>query len=453
MDNWTIADHAARAPQLPAASAPAGEARGQDSRPASCGQPLRVALFSGNYDCVRDGANQALNRLVAYLLDCAGAEVRIYSPTSRAPAFRSVGDIRSVASFAIPGRSEYRVALGLTRAARRDLEAFRPNIVHVSAPDLLGRQAQKYAKARGIPVVASLHTRFETYLGYYGLSFLRPMVDRYLDRFYGASDRLLAPTPAIAREMADRHGAEKVAIWGRGVDRSMFHPRLRNEAFRSAKGYAPNDVVPLFFGRLVLEKGLDVFAETIAMIRDRGFAVRPMIIGDGPARGWLAERLPNATFLGHMEGTELGMAVASADLLINPSVTEAFGNVNLEAMASGLAILSADVPSAAALIDDGRTGMLITPHAPDAFAEAAVGLMESGGRRRALGAAASLAANRFSWSAALGSVVDTYAAVLDQSPALGHDVTMAKAGQRAGVQSWAQAYAGHGIRERAVDAG
>ena len=375
-------------------------------------RPLRVALFSGNYDCVRDGANQALNRLVAYLMDRVRAEVRIYSPTAPRKAFDSVGDVRSVRSISIPGRPEYRVALGFPHATRQDFDDFAPDIVHLSAPDLLGRQAQKYARARGIPVVASLHTRFETYLDYYRLSFLRGPVERYLDRFYGDCARILCPTRPIAREMEARFGADRVAIWGRGIDPACFRPTLRDEGFRVGLGHMPEDVVPLFFGRLVLEKGLGIFAETIDAVRAQGLAVRPLIIGEGPARGWLAERLPNATFMGHLSGEALGRAVASADILINPSVTEAFGNVNLEAMASGLAIVSANVPSASALIDQGRTGLLVPPRDVGTYAAAVAELIHQPRRRAALGTAAAEAAARFTWDDVLEDVARSYAEAL-----------------------------------------
>jgi len=370
--------------------------------------PLRVAIFSGNYDCVRDGANRALNRLVAYLLDQAGAEVRVYSSVAPQKAFASVGDIFPVRSACIPGRPEYRLALGLSRAAREDLEAFAPDIVHLSAPDILGRQAQNYARAAGIPVVASLHTRFETYLDYYRLGLLRGPVDRYLARFYGDADHILAPTPPIRDGLAAKFGARKVSIWSRGIDPAMFGPARRSQAFRQHLGYAPDDMVPLFFGRLVLEKGLGVFADTIARIRERGHMVRPVVVGEGPARDWLARRLPNVTFLGFLDGAELGEAIASADILINPSITEAFGNVNLEAMASGLAVVSADVDSASALIEQGRTGLLVSPRDPGAYAAAAASLIEQPARRYLLGKAAAEAAGHYRWDAILTDVVRVY---------------------------------------------
>ena len=124
---------------------------------------IRVALVSGNYNGVRDGANRALNTLVGYLLK-QGVQVRVYSPTVDEPAFEPTGDLVSLPSIPIPGRSEYRLSLGLPPRVRRDLAEFAPNIVHISAPDIGGHRAVSWARARGIPVVASVHTRFDTYL-------------------------------------------------------------------------------------------------------------------------------------------------------------------------------------------------------------------------------------------------------------------------------------------------
>lgn len=396
-------------------SAPAARLISQP-QPAAAQRPLRIALFSGNYDCVRDGANRALNRLVAHLLTDERASVRIYSPRAPRPAFDSVGDVRAVRSLSLPGRPEYRLALGFDRATRADSDAFRPDIVHLSAPDLLGRQAQKYARVRGIPVVASLHTRFETYADFYRVGFLRNVIERYLDRFYSDCDHILAPTRPVADDLAARHGYARISIWGRGVDRATFHARLRSDAMRASLGYGPDDVVPIFFGRLVVEKGLAVFADAIAALRARGHHVRPLIVGEGPARDWLARQLPNAVFTGHLEGEALGRTIASADMLLNPSVTEAFGNVNLEAMASGLAIISANVKSAAALITHGLDGLLVTPADPLAYALAAEQLMTDAPRRRRIAAMASQSAARYRWDDVLASVLDRYEQLVAPDP-------------------------------------
>jgi glycosyltransferase involved in cell wall biosynthesis len=365
-------------------------------------------LFSGNYNCVRDGANRALNRLVAHLL-AREAAVRVYSPTSDNPAFAPAGDLVSVPSIGIPGRSEYRLATGLPARIRADLHAFAPTHVHLSCPDILGGRAQAWARARGIPAVASLHTRFETYPAYYGLHFLVPPIRARQRHFYTRCDRVLAPNPAMAEHL-ECYGVppERVRLWGRGVDHQLFRPGLRSEDWRAAQGYAPDEAVLLFFGRLVLEKGLDVFAGAVEHLRARGLRVRPLIVGEGPARVWLEERLPEAVYAGHLDGEALGRAIASADILVNPSVTEAFGNVNLEAMASGLAIVSADVGSAQALIDHCRTGLLVAPKDPAAYADAAEALIADVHGRRRLGRAAAEASLAYHWPDILDAVIDVY---------------------------------------------
>ncbi|WP_447726190.1 glycosyltransferase family 4 protein [Sphingomonas koreensis] len=393
------------------AAYPMSEGRRYDTPPAT-NPGLRVALFSGNYDCVRDGANQALNRLVDHLLREEGATVRVYSPVAAEPAFNSVGDVVPVRSIAIPGRGEYRVALGLPSKVKRDIRAFAPDIVHLSAPDWLGWRAQRFARELGVPVVSSLHTRFETYLDYYGLRRLRGLAERYLARFYRGCDHVLAPTEAIARAFRQTGMNGQVTVWGRGVDHGQFNPGRRSTVWRSEMGYAHDEVVPLFFGRLVREKGIGLFIEVIRTMRERGYRLRPLIVGDGPAGDWFAEQLPNANFLGHLSGNRLGTAIASADVLINPSVTEAFGNVNLEAMASGVSIISARVESAAALIEHGVSGLLVQADDATAYADALEQLILSRTARMALGTVASQHALAHDWHRQLSSVAAVYAACL-----------------------------------------
>ncbi|HJQ16705.1 MAG TPA: glycosyltransferase family 1 protein [Allosphingosinicella sp.] len=371
---------------------------------------LRIALFSGNYNIVRDGANKALNRLVDFLLE-RGAAVRIYSPTTDRPAFAPSGDLVSVPSLPIPRRSDYRLALGLTAAIRADIRRFRPTHFHLSCPDLLGTQAQMFARELGVPVVASMHTRFETYFRYYGLGFLAPLVERRLRKFYARSDLVLAPNAPIAAELRAGGFARQIRIWGRGVDRELFNPSRRSRQWRRARGFAEDEIVILFFGRLVREKGLGQFEAAIAELRRRGHRIRPLVVGDGPERAGLEARLGDAVFTGHLEGPALAEAVASADILVNPSLTEAFGNVILEAMASGLAVVSADASSARALIGDHAAGMLVARDDAGAYADAVEQLIRSPSRRRLLAAAAVLASAAFTWSDVLGSVLDCYVAM------------------------------------------
>lgn len=375
-------------------------------------RPLRVALFSGNYNCVRDGANRALNRLVGYLGE-HGVEVRVYSPVIAEPAFPAEGALIGVRSIPIPGRAEYRLALGLPAAIRKDLAAFGPDLIHVSAPDMLGRGAQRFAAEYGIPIVASLHTRFETYFDYYGLGVLKRWAERRLARFYGASDHVLVPTTAIQREFEESGWKGRTSLWSRGIDPDLFSPDLRDPAWRHSQGYADDEVIPLFLGRLVLEKGLGCFVEAIAAIRRRGYRVRPLVIGNGPAKRWLAERLPNAVFTGHLSGVELGRAVASADILVNPSLTEAFGNVTLEAMASGLPVICPDVGSTRDLVRHEWNGLLVESD-PKAFADGLERLIVNPELRLAMSRAAGFQSTRHRWPAVNTTVLAAYRMLVEK---------------------------------------
>lgn len=391
---------------------------------------LRIALFSGNYNMVRDGANKALNRLVRYLLD-HGAEVRVYSPTIPNPGFEPAGDLVSVRSVAIPTRKEYRLATGLSKRVKDDIRAFAPNVVHISAPDILGRKVQTFAAELGVPVVASLHTLFQTYLTYYGLDFLRPMGERYLDRFYGRCDFVLAPNKLLAEDLRKSTGlGDHIHIWSRGVDHNLWNPARRDMAWRRAHGFADDEAVLLFFGRLVKEKGLDIFEEVVKALRARGRKVRPLIVGAGPAGDDLAGRIGEAVFTGHVEGAALARAVASADILVNPSTTEAFGNVNLEAMASGVALVSADAPAARALVVEGETGLLVPPRDAAAYADAVEALIYDRARLATMSKAGIEASKAYRWSMILDRVIATYRQAVAEGPHLRDPKVAAVAARR-----------------------
>ena len=369
---------------------------------------LRVALFSGNYNYVRDGANQALNRLVGHLLS-RGVHVRVYSPTSDHPAFEPTGDLVSIPSWPLPGkRSEFRFALGLSKSVEDDLAAFAPNLIHVSAPEVIGHRALTYARKHGLPVVASVHTRFETYPKYYHLGFLEPVFIRLLTGFYNKTDALMTPGQSMADLLRGWGVTKPIHIWSRGVDHDRFRPEARDLAWRRELGIADDEVAIGFLGRLVLEKGLDVFAEVSADLKAQGVRHKVLVVGEGPARDWFAERVPDAVFAGFQGGDDLCRAVASMDVLFNPSVTEAFGNVTLEAMASHVPVVAARATGAIDLIVDGVTGYLVPPRDHAAYADAIARLAQDDDLRRTVGAAGVARAAAYRWDRINEAVIDTY---------------------------------------------
>ncbi|WP_100260722.1 glycosyltransferase family 4 protein [Qipengyuania seohaensis] len=374
---------------------------------------LRIALFSGNYNYTRDGCNQALNRLAEYLLR-QGAALRVYAPVVAEPDFPPTGDLVNVPNMRMPvkNRGEYRLGLPLDAKARADLEAFAPNTIHLSAPDFTGHSALNWARKRDIPVLASVHTRFETYPQYYGAGFLEPAVVALLRRYYQRTDALVAPSQSQIDELKAQGMHDDISIWSRGVDREVFDPSRRDMEWRRAHGLADDDVAIVFLGRLVMEKGLDVFAETIVQLRKRQVPHKVLVIGDGPARSWFEKALPGGTFAGFKTGADLGKALASGDIFFNPSITETFGNVTLEAMACGLPVVAAGATGAASLVTDGETGCLVPPGKPEVFApacaEALAPYCTDDALRLAHGANGEKAARAYSWDAINQAVVETY---------------------------------------------
>ena len=368
---------------------------------------LRVALFSGNYNYVRDGANQALNRLVAYLLR-QGVQVRVYSPTVAEPAFEPTGDVVDVPAVPIPGRSEYRLPLALPARVRRDLDQFKPNIVHVSSPDIVGHRAVTWARRRKIAAVASVHTRFDTYLAYYHLQALEPLARGIMRRFYHRCEVVLAPAESTAAILRAQRMNRDITIWARGIDRDQFNPARRDMAWRRAIGIADEEMVIAFLGRVVMEKGLDVFAEAIAAFATFGLKHQVLVIGEGPARPWFEEQMPQGIFLGEQTGRDLARALASSDLLMNPSLTEAFGNVTLEAMACALPVVAAEATGATNLVRSGITGTLVDGTDADEFAEALARYARDPDLRRAHGEAGLAVAKTMDWDTINSAVIRSY---------------------------------------------
>jgi glycosyltransferase involved in cell wall biosynthesis len=368
---------------------------------------LRIALFSGNYNYVRDGANQALNRLVGYLLS-QGVQVRIYAPTVEKPAFPATGDLVSIPAVPIPGRSEYRFPLALPARVRRDLAEFAPNVVHIASPDIVGHRAVSWARRNRIAAVASVHTRFDTYCAYYGIQFLEPVARAIMRRLYRRCEVVMAPAESTAAILRAQRMNRDIAIWSRGIDREQFNPGRRDMDWRRAQGIGDDEMVVAFLGRIVMEKGLDVFADAVHAFADSGLKHRVLVIGEGPARPWFEQQLPRAIFLGQVTGNDLARALASADVLFNPSITEAFGNVTLEAMACGLPVVAAESSGTTNLVRDGVTGTLCDPSDIGEFAQALEAYVRDPGLRRRHGEAGLAVARTMDWDTINAAVIRAY---------------------------------------------
>lgn len=378
--------------------------------------PQRIALFAGAYNHIADGVSLTLNRLVASLEE-KGAEVRVFAPTNGEPVIDHAGTMVPVPSVPIPGRSEYRFSLGMSPAIRQELDAFDPTLYHIATPDLLGRQALKWAQSSGTPVVSSYHTHFSSYLKYYHLDLLETPVWRYLRSFYNECRQVYVPTNAIAEVLRNQGITSELRLWPRGVDTNQFSPTHRSRSWRQTHGFADDDVVVVFVSRLVKEKGLDVYASVIEKLEHRGIPHRSLVVGDGPAREELEARPSNTTFTGFLEGDALATAYASSDVFLFPSDTETFGNVTLEAMASGLPTVGADAAGSRDLVDDGVTGRLCEPGNVESFVASTRELVQNAALRQRMSSAAHERAQKFTWKKVLDQMAQYYDEVLQNQPA------------------------------------
>lgn len=363
---------------------------------------LRVALFSGNYNYVMDGPVRALNKLVAHLEE-EGHDVLVFAPTAAKAALEHVGTLISAPSVPFPGRGEYRFALGMSTEIKKRLREFKPTLIHVAAPDLLGLGALNYGRRHSIPAVASFHTRFDTYPRYYNMQWLEGSLTRYLRYFYDRCEQVYAPSESMAEELREDGIGRDIRLWTRGVDSDLFSPDKRDLAWRRSIGFKEDDVVAAFVGRLVLEKGIDIFVEALA----KSNTVKALVVGEGPERAQFEKKLPSGHFTGFLDGADLARAYASADIFFNPSITETFGNVTLEAMASGAPPLCANAAGSASLVRHGETGLLAAPDVTE-FSKALDRLASDRAYRKELGAAARQFSLNYSWRAVLDALIDHY---------------------------------------------
>jgi glycosyltransferase involved in cell wall biosynthesis len=348
---------------------------------------MRIALFAGAYNHIADGVALTLNHLVDYL-ERRGISARVFAPTVGDPALDHAGTLVPVPSIPFPGRSEYRCTLGITPSVREELETFDPTLLQISTPDLLGFQALRFGRSADIPVAGTYHTHFASYLKYYHLDLLEPVVWRYLRHFYQRCDHVYVPTTTMM-DILRSHGIEDgLRLWQRGIDVDRFNPSYRSSSWRQARGIDEEEVVVAFVSRLVWEKGLDTYAEVIERLEQQDVPHRSLIVGDGPAREELEARLPHTTFTGFLRGETLSRAYASGDVFLFPSDTETFGKVTLEAMASGLPTVCADAAGSRDLVEEGTTGFLCPPDDPDAFFKRVRRLVRNSSLRQEMGQAA-----------------------------------------------------------------
>jgi len=377
---------------------------------------LRLALFTDSFVPQLNGVALLLGRLVE-AVRARGAHVRVY--TTSDPGGAEDIDVRRWPSVAFWAYPEHRLALPTQPRVRRELRAWQPTLVHAASPFGMGLAARAAARALGVPFVTSYHTNWSEYSRFYQMGALRGTAWRYLRWFHNGGARTYCPTHAVERELAAR-GFRHMALWSRGVDSTRFNPSFRSAALRASLGVANDTVLAIYVGRLGAEKGVGVALEGMhEVMRAAPGRVQCAIAGDGPYAEEARRVAPPGTiFMGRLTGDALSEFYASGDLFMFPSTTDTFGNVLLEAMASGLPVVGADVGPTRELLAE-HTGVTFAPVDAGAFARRVLELVADPGRRAALGRNALRFARQCTWDRVWDALVDDYLlAISDQRSAI-----------------------------------
>jgi glycosyltransferase involved in cell wall biosynthesis len=293
------------------------------------------------------------------------------------------------------------------------LDRVAPDLVHVVTPSFLGLYGVHYAQRRGIPVLASFHTDFVGLLEFYWLCYLDGLARFMARRFYGQCAATLVPSRHQAAKLSG-YGIHNVGLWRRGVDSVAFSPAFRSAALRTEIGAAEGVPIVLYVGRLGREKNLHYLIAAIELLRRSGPPFKLVIVGQGPMRRKLARRLPEAHFTGHVEGPELASLYASADVFVFPSTAETFGNVVLEAFASGLPVVGVSGGAVGELVTPNVNGLLAPADQPAAFAEKVRMLLERPADRARMAAGALATAAAYRWPDVNQQLLDHYERVILQ---------------------------------------
>ncbi len=369
--------------------------------------PLRISLVSETWFPQINGVSRTLDKLVAHCCS-QGDDLQLIVPRYGADSFNHAGvQGTALSGFSLPCYPEVVLPLASPGRLRRELRRFGPQLVHIATEGTLGLAALRAARQLGLPVVSSYHTNFPSYLEGYRLGCFEPLAWRYLRWFHNRTRLTLCPSPST-KALLEKRGFHRLALWSRGVDSQHFHPRNRDAGLRRSLGFLPQETVVVYLGRLAAEKNLEMLFDAFSRLPPES-ACRLLVIGDGPLGDRLRDRADRCcVFVGYRRGLELAQMLALGDLLVFPSLTDTFGNVMLEGMASGLPAIGFRVPGPQDVIDEGRTGRVVDSVDADSLARAIHELAADPNRLASMGRQARAFAETQIWSRIMEEVREQY---------------------------------------------
>jgi glycosyltransferase involved in cell wall biosynthesis len=379
----------------------------------------RIALVTETYPPDVNGVAMSMARLVEGL-HALDHDLQLIRPRPADGAVpRDAQRLEQVLTGAwpVPTYPNLRMGVPSRRALVRLWSLRRPDAVHIATEGPLGWSALQAALHLKLPVTSDFRTNFHAYGHHYRLGWLAQPIMAYLRKFHNRAHCTMVPTDALRRQLEAR-GFERLAVVSRGVDTRLFDPARRSAALRRSWGIGDGDIVLASVGRLAAEKNLGLVVRAFERVKARQPDARLLFVGDGPLRNELSSRCPVAIFAGQRHGIDLAAHYASADVFLFPSLTETYGNVTVEAMASGLPVVAFDCAAAAQTIRNGHSGCLADAGDDEAFIAAAAMLADDATARATFGQRARAEALRHDWSGVVGRFEAELVRAIDGVPSL-----------------------------------
>lgn len=377
-------------------------------------QPLSIAVVTETYPPEVNGVAMTIGRMIDGLVRL-GHRVQLIRPRQHGrdlpQSSISLQEIL-VAGMPLPGYAGLRVGLPAGRTLSRLWQAGRPDVVHVVTEGPLGRSAVSAARRLKISVSSDFHTNFHSYSQHYGFGLLRPVIAAYLKGLHNRTAYTFVPTRELCIQL-EAEGYTGLRVVARGVDTFLFTPERRSQELRREWGVGEADLVVIHVGRLAPEKNLPVVLSAFDRIRQRVPRARLVLVGDGPQRSTLQRRFPHHHFAGMRHAEDLARHYASGDVFLFPSLTETYGNVTVEAMASGLAVVAYDYAAAREHIVHGETGLLAPFADTDAFIRAAAELAPDRALQARLRTKARATAEMIDWAEVVGEFATALRSLVD----------------------------------------
>jgi glycosyltransferase involved in cell wall biosynthesis len=372
---------------------------------------MNIAVVSETYPPEINGVSLFMHRVVEALAKSHAVE--LIRPKQSGPSIYAASD--HLAEILVPGMplpryQGLRFGLPVKRLIARAWTRQRPEVVHISTEGPLGWAALAAANEMRIPVVADYHTHFPRYCAHYGLAWLTQFAVRYLRRFHNKAWCTVVPSQSTLEDL-EQLGFHNIRVIERGVDTHIFNPDRRSETLRASWGVAPDDPVVIYVGRIAAEKNLPQLVDSFYAIRQRHPRAKLVLVGDGPMTEPLRHKFPEFVFCGFKTGPELGEHYASGDLFLFPSMSETFGNVVTEAMASGLAVVAYDYAAARQHIRHEVSGLLVPYNDGAAFTRTAVELAGDANRIATLRKAAVQSIAAVTWE----HILDQFESLLEEA--------------------------------------